>query len=77
MKTWGSQINKYLKKKKGTHCYQVTRRFKTMNVSEEIQMNYLYKLELGKTFLNMILIQKAIIEKIYQYENIKVKFSML
>ena len=55
----------------------MTRRFKTMNVSEEVQMNYLYKLELGKTFLNMILIQKAIIEKIYQYENIKVKFSML
>ena len=40
-------------------------------------MNYLYKLGLGKTFLNMILIQKVIIEKVDQYENIKVKFSVL
>ena len=44
---------------------------------KKIQMNYLYKLGLGKTFLNMILIQKVIIEKIDQYENIKVKFSIL
>ena len=43
---------------------------------KKIQMNYLYKLGLGKTFLNMI-IQKVIIEKIDQYENIKVKFSIL
>ena len=44
---------------------------------KKIQMNYLYKLGLGKTFLNMILIQKVIIEKVDQYENIKVKFSVL